>query len=62
MAGQGFVITAGELANFYLALLVSPLVIMTGNFRHGEKQAGAIVRRIHRRFVRADPREAAVGR
>ena len=30
MAGQGFVITAGELANFYLALLVSPLVIMTG--------------------------------
>ena len=30
MAGEGFVITAGELANFYLALLVSPLVIMTG--------------------------------
>jgi hypothetical protein len=30
MAGQGFVITAGELANFYLALQVSPLVIMTG--------------------------------
>lgn len=30
MAGQGFVVTAGELANFYLALLVSPLVIMTG--------------------------------
>lgn len=30
MAAQGFVITAGELANFYLALLVSPLVIMTG--------------------------------
>jgi AAA domain (dynein-related subfamily) len=30
MAGRGFVITAGELANFYLALLVSPLVIMTG--------------------------------
>lgn len=30
MASQGFVITAGELANFYLALLVSPLVIMTG--------------------------------
>lgn len=30
MAGEGFVITAAELANFYLALLVSPLVIMTG--------------------------------
>lgn len=30
MAGKGFVITPGELANFYLALLVSPLVIMTG--------------------------------
>ena len=30
MAAQGFVITAADLANFYLALLVSPLVIMTG--------------------------------
>jgi hypothetical protein len=30
MAEQGFVVTAGALANFYLALLVSPLVIMTG--------------------------------
>jgi hypothetical protein len=30
MAVRGFVVTAGELANFYLALLVSPLVIMTG--------------------------------
>lgn len=30
MAGNGLVITTGELANFYLALLVSPLVIITG--------------------------------
>ena len=30
MAAQGFVITSAELANFYLALLTSPLVIMTG--------------------------------
>ena len=30
MGGQGFVITVADLANFYLALLASPLVIMTG--------------------------------
>ena len=30
MEGRGFLITAGELANFHLALLASPLVIMTG--------------------------------
>ena len=30
MESRGFLITTGELANFYLALLASPLVIMTG--------------------------------
>ena len=30
MEGRGFLVTAGELANFYLALLASPLVIMAG--------------------------------
>ena len=30
MATQGFVITSADLANFYLALMVSPLVIMAG--------------------------------
>ena len=30
MEGRGFLTTAGELANFYLALLASPLVILTG--------------------------------
>ena len=62
MAGQGFVITAGELANFLSRLARQPTGDHDGNVRHGKKQAAAIVRRVHRRFVRADPREAAVGR